>query len=66
MVITEASPKETTGAFVQRSQRAVIAVLILNNDVEFGPQLFRSMQDSMTASGAHALAPCIRYHDRPK
>ena len=40
-------------------------VLLINNDVEFGPDLFGSLLSSMAAHGADALTPDIRYHDKP-
>lgn len=41
-------------------------VLLINNDVEFGPDLFRSLLSSLDAHGASALTPQIRYHDEPQ
>jgi GT2 family glycosyltransferase len=50
--------------------RAAIAagcdeVLLINNDVEFGPDLFAQLRDSLVRNGAHAVTPVIRYHDDP-
>ena len=40
-------------------------VLLINNDVEFPPTLFRDMLDSMQRNQAQALTPRIVHHDEP-
>jgi GT2 family glycosyltransferase len=41
-------------------------VLLLNNDVEFGPELFSQLLDGITANQCQMTAPMMYYFDRPR
>jgi len=41
-------------------------VLLINNDVEFPPTLFRDLLESLTRHGSQAVSPRITYHDEPE
>ncbi len=40
-------------------------VLLVNNDVEFGPGVFAGLSADLAATGAAAVCPKIHYHDNP-
>ena len=40
-------------------------VLLLNNDVEFGPDLFAQLYEGLTANHCQIVAPIMYYFDRP-
>lgn len=41
-------------------------VLLLNNDVEFGPQLFSQLMEGLRANRCEMVAPVMYYYDRPE
>lgn len=41
------------------------AILLINNDTEFGPDLFAGLAAQMAQSGAAAVSPLIVYHHAP-
>src|ERR1700687_48332 len=41
-------------------------ILLLNNDVEFGPRLFAQLVEGLTANRCQMTAPMMYYFDRPK
>ncbi len=41
------------------------AVILLNNDTEFGPTLFADLGAAMARHGADAASPVVVFHDRP-
>jgi GT2 family glycosyltransferase len=41
-------------------------VLLLNNDVAFGPELFQQLLDGMAEHACQMTTPIVYFHDRPK